>query len=336
MGEVMRRCDWKRIPDFKSLFPVATRLQRLLFSRRIWSMFEDLDVDIVFSTQSSPFLVNKRMYHFIYNSADVFGYPLYATPLIPSYSGGGFARKYFGFTRLMGRILWNKSTPNDDWFFALGTGVLSDLKKFGYPNSSLAFPPCRVEFEPRFPKKNRVVQSARIIPDKRLELYSTIAARLPEFDFVLIGRRDLSTEKLHPGYADHFLSTLPKNVAYIEATVRDRPDLLEESSIFLYTGNERGMVLGLVEAMAAGCLPFAPNGTGAADLLKAARIGVTYDKLDEVVQKLRSSLASEANPKEVEEISGSATRFSPDRFKSWVDTVLLLDGGSAVPDYWPA
>jgi glycosyltransferase involved in cell wall biosynthesis len=195
------------------------------------------------------------MFHFVYNADDLYGYPTYAAPVERPYRGMGLRRAYFATLRRAKKLLWEKESVRHDWFFAVGRQVLQDLKRRRLQNSSLAFPPCRVNIAPKMPKKRQAVQFARLIPDKRLELYIEMASNIPEHEFILVGRRDSLSETLYPGYADKLTSTLPSNMTYVESTLRERPDLLQESQVYIYTGKERGIVLTMAEAIAAGCIP---------------------------------------------------------------------------------
>lgn len=336
MGRVMQKCDWIQIPKFKASFSHFMIPQQLAFSRRVWPMFQKDDPDIVFSTQSSPFFLRERMFHFVYNADDLFAYPAYASPIDRHRSSKGFHKAYFAILHRTKKLFWDRQFVRNDWFFAIGTRVLQDLRSRLYLNSSLTFPPCRINFRPKASKKRQVVQFARIIPDKRLELYVQIASKLAEYDFILVGRRDSLSERFYPGYADKLLSTFPKNLTYIEATMRERPDLLEESQVYVYTGRERGIILTMIEAIAAGCIPFGPIETGAADVLEAAQVGVVFGSIDEAISKLRLTLERELGQNEVSQISEKAKRFAPDTFKHWIARIANLEKAAvSISDYWP-
>ena len=297
-------------------------------------MFRNTDADVVFSTQSSPFIVPRRMFHFVYSAGDLFSYPHAAAPLMVPVAGNLLSKIYVDGLRRAKKLVWGKQ-PSLDWFFAVGSNVLRDIRKKGYNNSSLAFPPCRVGFHPRFPKKQQVVQAARIIPDKRLDLYFDIASRLPDYRFILVGKNDQLSESAFPGYAKRILSNLPRNVVYVDALMRDRPELLEESKIYLYTGMEPGIGLAVVEAMAAGCIPFSPVEVGAADVLKASGVGELYRSTDEAVTKITMLMKRKFDDEEFNAIAKSAGRFSPETFKRWIKQITRLDDGTRVQDVRP-
>src|SRR6266704_792861 len=261
LGNVMEKCDHVNIPDLHIGFPHFVLLQRAA-----------------------------------YDAGDVLSYPTGLGPLRSSGSGPG--PKGFSY-RVVNKILWGKRPQSQDWFFAVGSNVLSDLRNRGYRNSSMAFPPCRANFRPRTPKKKRVVQSARIVPNKRLELYFEMATRLPDFEFILIGRNDPLLQKQYPGYLDQLLSKRPNNVTYVEGSTRSRPELVEESKVYVYTGDEKGIVLSLVEAIGAGCFPFSPVGTGAADVLRALNVGEVFNTMEEAVVRIRLALERQISKDEL-------------------------------------
>ena len=331
----MLKCNLVSIPEFRPAIPRLQVIQRLKYSRRVWRMFQNSDADVVFSTQSSPFIVPRRIFHFLYSAGDLFNYPHAAAPLGDPTASNPLSKIYLDGLGRAKKLLWGKQ-PSQDWFFAVGSNILRDIRRRGYSNSSLAFPPCRVSFHPRFPKKKQVVQAGRIIPDKRLDLYFDIASRLPEYRFFLVGKNDPLSESAFPGYAKRILARLPQNVTYVDALLRDRPELFEESKIYLYTGVEPGIGLAMVEAMAAGCIPFSPDEVGAADILKASGTGVLYRNANEAVSKMRVSLEQELDDEEFITISKSAKRFSPEAFKKWIKEITSANTINRIPTSWPA
>jgi glycosyltransferase involved in cell wall biosynthesis len=321
LGRVMEKCEHVQIPKFGENSSKFVGVQKLLYARRTQPMFWNDDAEIVFSTQSSSFLVPQRMFHFVYSSRDLFAYPSAAAPI--SSKGKGVRRLYLDSLKWSSKFLREHHQKEEDWFFCIGSNVLQDLRNEGYWNSSFALPPCRTNFRPKFPKKNQVVQAARIIPDKGLETYLEIASMLPDYEFCLIGRNDPSLQVLYPGYADRILSRMPENMRYVDAIVRERQDLLEESKVYLYTGVERGIGLALVEGIAAGCVPLSPRGVGASDVIRASGAGHLYDGTVDAVSKIKDIMESESSEAEVLGISRRADRFSQDSFKRWVKMIAI-------------
>ena len=314
LGRVIADCDYVRIPAFKPNFLRLIAIQRAGFVERIQRMFKEVDAEVVFSTQSSPFIVRRRMFHFVYDAGDVLSYPAGLGPLRDTVRNGPKGI----YNRLLNRLLWHARAPEQDWFFALGSSVLNDLRTNGYRNCSLALPPSRLDFKPRFPKKKQVVQAARIVPNKRLERYFAIAAQLPDYRFFLIGRKDAWLHSTNQGYVDKLLSSLPSNVEYLDSPVRDHPELLEESKIYVYTGDEKGIGLSLIEAIGAGCMPFSPKGTGGAEVQQILGVGEVFETVEEAAVKIRETLEADIPRSRALEVSETAKKFSPYVFKEWI------------------
>lgn len=210
LSKVMEKCEHIRVPEFRPRVPRFMVLQKLLYARRVWPMFKGIDADVVFSTQSSPFTLPKRVFHFVYSAGDVFGYPPAAAPLNPPVGMRGPRKLYFRALEWCQKLLWKKDLDSQDWFFAIGSRVLLDLKRRRFLNSSFALPPCRVSLRPRLPKKKQVVQAARLVPEKRLELYFDIASKLHDYKFYLIGRDSPVLRELYPGTPSVFSQSYPK------------------------------------------------------------------------------------------------------------------------------
>ena len=86
------------------------------------------------------------------------------------------------------------------------------METLGHKNSSFFYPPSRV-LDVK-PKVKQIVQSSRIAPEKRIELFFEVARKLPQYKFYLIGK-DLPVHRLsNPGYAKQLLAMLPSNIVY--------------------------------------------------------------------------------------------------------------------------
>src|SRR5438128_10381119 len=73
-GNVMEKCDHVNIPDLHIDFPHFVLLQRAAYVERDSKIFSLSDADIVFSTQSSHYIVPRRMFHFVSVAAKVLTY----------------------------------------------------------------------------------------------------------------------------------------------------------------------------------------------------------------------------------------------------------------------
>lgn len=322
LGSVLKKCERKRIPKFSPLGPYFIGPQRLVYALRMRTFLSKTDADVVFSTQSSPFFIPKnRLFHFVYSMGDLFSYPSLSTPPVPSKDSRAVRKPYNALLKQSRNLLWDRYPCAPTMFYGTGSRIVEQLKHHGYTNSAVMFPPCRTTFRPRLPKKNQVLQIARISPDKRLDVFFRIAAMLPEYPFFLVGRRALEFEKWVPGYAEQLLAGAPRNVVYIRAFTRERPELLEESKVYLYTGMEPGVSVALVEAMAAGCVPFSPYGVGGQDVIETAGAGYLYESVEDAAERIRSELEAHKPADYVYQISERAQRFSPQVFENRIQAL---------------
>lgn len=303
LGNVMRKCFWKPIPVFAPrLIRRGLAVRRMFHARKVVSMFRDSDADIVLSTQSSIFSIpHAKMYHFLYDIADLFRY---GGPGALALAGdSAYWHLYYWMARRMRSIVLN---PSPTWFFALSGKVLADLQMNGYDNSSLIYPPCQTMITPG-PKKDYVLQIARIVPQKRLERFVELARRLPEYPFILAGLES----PLHPGYKAKLLENQPSNLTVLETPIRKRPELMAEAKVYCYSGVEPGIGISFVEAIGAGCFPIAPSSGGGGEVLEAIHRGIKFETLDEGVEAVRSAMNGRPDP---EDLRNSVKPFSPEIF----------------------
>lgn len=322
LGEVMKTCQHVRIPEFRPIAPRMLALQQLLYAVRTWSLLAKTEAEVVFSTQSSPFIIpRKRSYHFLYSVMDLFNYPPGSGPGILLGEMRPLERLYYLFVKVCRRILWEKRFQRPTWFFAVGSTVLRDLRTKGFMNSSLIFPPFRTTFIPKIPKRKQVVQIARLVPEKRLETFFEIAETLPQYPFYILGREPPIQRNLFRAYKEDLLAKIPKNVTFVEGVTRDHPELLQDSAVYLYTGTEPGIGVALIEAIAAGCVPLSPRGVGNADTIEAAKVGFFYDTIEEAAEKIRRILGSERYA-DVYQISRKAELFSEKAFEERIKMLV--------------
>jgi len=115
------------------------------------------------------------------------------------------------------------------------------------------------------------------------------------------------------------LASLPQNVEYVSSPIRQVPEYFEESKVHLYTGLEPSIALVLVEAIGAGCIPIAPYGTGAAEVIETLGIGYRYNTIYEAVNCVRKAIESEVDPVE---ISRRAQLYSPENFRDKIKEIV--------------
>jgi glycosyltransferase involved in cell wall biosynthesis len=318
MGAVLSKCTHLQLPKpATGLHRSLLVLERLVYTIRLARFANSLskrDFEFVLNTQSSVFsFPGRRLYHFVYELSDLFSYPVpVAKSAIPR--GGRAKRLYFSVLKILFGAFAQQPRPT--FFFVTGHGVLEGLRKLGFTNSSFIYPPSRV-FKPGLPKKREIVQACRIAPEKRLEFMFDTARRLPQYKFCLVGRDSEANRLSNPGYAEKVLANLPPNVAYIESSIRERPELLTYSQVYFHTGLERGMLLVLIEAMSAGCVLVVPEEGVAGEIVRASEIGYTYHTIEQAADKLRIAIdnKSQWNPSE---ISLRAKQFGPESFETLI------------------
>jgi glycosyltransferase involved in cell wall biosynthesis len=319
LGQILQSCKHKKIDAFLPAFPFLVSIQRIPYAIRTRTFLSRTKADVIFSTQSSSFYIPKgRLFHFVYNILDLFNHPSGSSLLGPETSKDPAKAIYYFLLRQLRRLFWDRYAPKPTLFFAVGSLVLRDLQERGYQNSRMIFPPCRTSFKPSFPKKNQVVQYTRILPNKRIELFSEIARLLPQYPFYLVGRIPLEHDIGINEYSQRVLSGLPENVTFVNALTRERPDLLESSKVYLYTGSEAGIGVALVEAISAGCIPFSPRGVGAVDIIEAAGIGQVFDSPQQAAENIKLILEANQTPEQIYEISQKASLFGSDRFEEQI------------------
>jgi glycosyltransferase involved in cell wall biosynthesis len=322
LGSVVQNCKHKKIAAFSPIFPFLVALQRIPYAIKMRTLLSKTKAEVIFSTQSSSFYIpSKRLFHVVYNARDMFNYPL-GSNLSSPMGSKAIGKPYRFLVRQVNKFLLDPHTPKPTTFFAVGSRVLQELVQKGYHNSTLLFPPCRTTFRPEFPKKRQIVQFTRIIPDKRLELFLEIAQRLPQYPFYIVGRTPPDQSGINHEYSQKILRTLPRNVTFIEALTRERPDLLQQSKVYLYTGTETGIGVAVVEAISAGCIPFAPNRVGATDVIRAAGVGYLFDSAQQAAEKIETVIEAEQTKEEVSEISDRSHVFSPEIFMEQIKKIV--------------
>ena len=317
MGEILSRCRHFLLPKFNPRIRKFLAYRRLSHMSMLMRKMESLKPDIAFNTQSPTlFLRNAPNFSMIYDLAEFFA--LHTSGQFRTDALSSTAR--LPYEALVKRRLTPLANPAiaKRTFIPLSYLLEYQLKLFGYPHTPAVFPPCDLIFEPKR-KKKRVVQVTRVFPNKRIEDFIQIASRLREYDFVIVGA-DTRTERLtHPKYLANLLSQKPENMDYVEARIRHRPDLLEESKVYLYTSIEPGINISAAQALGAGCIPVTPVWGGGSELVHAAGKGYTYADIDDAVNKVRQALEDPASP---EEIANTAKIFGSDKFEQRIKEIV--------------
>jgi glycosyltransferase involved in cell wall biosynthesis len=156
-----------------------------------------------------------------------------------------------------------------------------------------------------------------------------VARYLPEYRFYLIGRDTARMNRIYKGYAERILSNKPSNVEYVEARIRQVPEFLEESKIYLHTSTEPGMNIAMMEAMSAGCIPIAPRKGGAGEPIDVAGVGFRYSTVQDATQFIRSELSKNERSQPgngaslaPQAIADKARIFSPESFQNRIQDII--------------
>lgn len=282
MGKVIENCRPIKIPPFRPVLSRFLALQRLPYAAMVMNMLKDLRPDVAFSTQSIIYYIpGVKTFHVVYDMADLF-------EILPGgYTRGPLAsiwkKPYYVILR---RSLHTDLTTKR-LFVPLSHALEQQLATLDYPHTSVVFPPCDMIFRPKA-KKKQVCLVSRIAPQKNIEDFMKIARTLPNYRFILVGIHS----EMNAGYSRKVLSDRPPNVEYIEARIRDRPELVEESKVYLYTSLEPGIGIALGQAMGAGCIPVTPVWGGGAEMVFESGIGYSYRTIGEAAQMVENALES--------------------------------------------
>ena len=315
MGKVLENTKPILVPPFKPVVSRFLALQHLRYSERVMRVLRGLQPDIAFSTQSVIYHIpDVKTFQIVYDMADLFEIVPDGGPL-----SSVWKKPYY---MLLRRRLSPESLSNR-YFVPLSHALEERLENLGLPHSAVVFPPCDMIFKAR-PKKKQVCLVTRIAPQKNVHEFMLIAQRLPEYRFILVGAeadKDLR-------YARSVLSIKPQNVEYSDTRIRDRPELIEESKVYLYTSREPGIGISLGQAMGAGCIPVTPAWGGGAEMIAQTGVGYTYGSLDQGTEVVRTALQSEAHRDGMANISERAQVFSSKNFGMRIEQLVKHIQGS--------
>jgi len=305
MGNIMERCTAIRIPPFRPVLSRFLALQRIPYAAKVMRTLKDLRPDVAFSTQSAIYYISGiRTFHIVYDMADLL-------EVLPGGRVRGplasmWKKPYYMFLR---RTLYTSDMTNRQ-FVPLSHVLEQQLEKLGLPHSQVVFPPCDMIYKTK-PKKKQVCLVSRIAPQKNIEEFMKIATLVPEYEFILVGTH----AEMNAKYAHKVLSAKPPNVKYVEARIRDRPELLEESKVYLYTSLEPGIGIALGQAMGAGCIPITPAWGGGAEMVLESGVGYMYRTVDEAAQEVKKAVESKETRDSPPHVAERARVFSSEGFE---------------------
>jgi len=307
MGEVLENSKPILVPPFKPVVSRFLALQHLRYSKRVMRVLRGLHPDIAFSTQSVIYSIpGVKTLQIVYDMADLFEIVPNGGPLSTVWK-----KPYY---RLIRRTLIPERM-RERYFIPLSHALEGRLENLGLPHSPVVFPPCDMIFKPR-PKKKQVCLVTRIAPQKNVVEFVQIAERVPGYKFILVGAEaDLS-------YSRKVLVNKPPNVIYFEARIRDHPEFVEESRVYLYTSREPGIGIALGQAMGGGCIPVVPSRGGGAEMVMESRVGYTYGSIEEAAKMVMTALESNEARDSVANVSQKAQVFSAENFHDRIEQLI--------------
>ena len=307
MGKVLEDTEPILVSPFKPVLSRFLALQHLRYSESVMRVLRGLHPDIAFSTQSVIYYVpNAKTFQMVYDMADLFEIVPDGGPL-----SSVWKKPYY---KLLRRTLDPENMGNR-YFVPLSHSLEQRLEKIGLPHSQVVFPPCDMIFKPR-PKKKQVCLVTRIAPQKNVVEFVQIAERVPGYKFILVGAEaDLS-------YSRKVLVNKPPNVIYFEARIRDHPEFVEESRVYLYTSREPGIGIALGQAMGGGCIPVVPSRGGGAEMVMESRVGYTYGSIEEAAKMVMTALESNEPRDSVANVSQKAQVFSAENFHDRIEQLI--------------
>lgn len=129
-----------------------------------------------------------------------------------------------------------------------------------------------------------------IEPVKNPQLFVELAARMPEFRFVMIGR-NINAINLKKLYG----VTIPKNLVLMsEIRHEDMLDAISACKVFVMTSKREGIPTVLLETMGIGKPAVVPDHSGCKEVIHNNNYGFMYkhDSLDDLMEKTKKALQS--------------------------------------------
>ena len=150
--------------------------------------------------------------------------------------------------------------------------------------STLVYPSCNMV--PTKAKRNRVVTTARTIPEKRLELFWKVAELCPEYEFVMLLTNDLRFRE----YTSKLYSQIPANGSIVSNPRKDvYHNILGESKVYLHMMVGEHFGITIVEAMSASCVPIVHDSGGPREIVDA-ETGFRWQKFEEIPIMVRDAM----------------------------------------------
>ncbi len=313
------------LADFKPRFRKALALQRAISVKRQRRKVARtyLQFDQVWHTQTAYWVESSpgaKLFNIFYDPTDIF---IIGSIYSKQYTGQSivriprsiFKKPYYYFIK---RILRTDVELKSTLSIPLSRSLQATLSRFHYPHTEFIIAPASLKFKPGL-KRKQVVLVTRIATHKRIEDFLAIARTLPQYRFILLGAVSATERRLMPGYADNLIKAKPSNVDYIERRLWTVPEVLEESTVYLYPAIEEAINISFMQGCGAGCIPIAPAIGGGAELVNKLEAGYTYADLKEAASRVTEAIE---NPKwSPQEIRHKAEAFDEAHFRDSIKAI---------------
>jgi alpha-1,2-mannosyltransferase len=320
-GMALDGIKWKpiEISKFVPRMPVASGYQRISFMLRRQAEIDHVvgnktDYDLVIDTFSGWDLPSgirgRKMIYF--HEIPILGHP--RGPLWGAY----YALGDLVFRRHMSKIQGSQAVCNSSYTSKLLLAAYGIDGRVVYPPVNAEFFSQVAEHEPR---ENRFVVLSRFCREKKLheaiEVLRKLISRVPDAKATIIGAVT-SSDVLEELRQMSSLYGVGNNVSFApNLDMRSVREVLSASKVVFSTMPNEPFGIGIVEGMAAGCVPLVHKGGGQYDdVIDHDRYGLSYNDQEEAVALMESIMLGDQKRSELKRAAVSrALQFSVNRFR---------------------
>ena len=274
-------------------------------------------------------IVSKRRgFDLILNTAEVANQPAVRLPAVQycyfpeyfSHMESNALPRLWEMYYLPARVFYHSRVSHIDRLLAVSDFTRHIVKEKWGRDSTILYPPCPVDLYDNLnlPKENLVITVGRMAPEKRMELFSEIAWRLPDVKFVIIG-------SIAPGKESYYYklrATAPANVSFAVSPLRKVRDILGRAKAYVHSAHDEHFGITIVEAMAGGCVPIVHNSGGPREIV-TENVGYKWNEVDEAVQQVSNVIEKDEPRKELSKAAEFRSKqFGSDVFESSLANVL--------------
>ncbi len=191
--------------------------------------------------------------------------------------------------------------------------------KWGRDSVTL-YPPCPVDLYamPSGPREDLVITIGRIVPEKRMDLFVNLAARLPHYKFALIG----SLDPERTPYFEQLKKHAPENLSFILSPLRKVKDLLARAKAYVHSAVNEHFGISIVEAMAAGCVPVVHDSGGPREIV-SDKVGFRWANIQQAAGQISELIENERLREKLSDNAiARAREFRPEVFENGLLAVL--------------